>query len=275
MDMFAPDRLHVVACDSGAGSLMKAASDRGCRGIRDRTLILVRPTLFSVGPIGGIASPAEHFRWLSANIPGAVRFTGLDGHESSAARGLEENWAIVRSWSGPITLWHCSRNIVELSFYLTFSNTVPHSADVDIVDTATIGEGINGTGECRPEQLISAFADAYRLSEEDLRRDRERFQRLSAAPAGVRVFDDTFEMFEAAIDVHDDRLFRHVSSDWTPTRDVAAALFKAESDRGVREIEYAFMLWRLEILCLEGRLTRRGESDKPHDPLKGEIRKTA
>jgi hypothetical protein len=277
VELFSADRLHVIGSHSGAGWLIKTASDSGHK-IRNRNLIGFHPEFYSVGPIVGVAAPHEHMSWLRENAPGSIRFAGLDGAEADFARAEQGKWDFVKRWSGPMTLWYSSRSIDELCFYLAFVWAVPASADTEFIDVARApfdSGPVVGTGNCTSEMITEAAASARRLSNDELEADRRRFQWLNDEFRGVRVFEGD-EIVEALIDVHDSRIIGKLSTQWSSTRRIVAELYNDELSRGVREIEYAFLLWRMKVLCEQGRIARRGESDKllfADDPLKGDIRR--
>jgi hypothetical protein len=281
MNIFSPDRLHVVASDSGAGGLKQAAYDLGQRVHREgarRNIVVFNPTLFTVGPISGIAAPGEHVRWLEANARGAWRFTGLSGHEAGYIRRVESNWSHVRSWGGPITLWYSSRNVAERSFYLTYVNVHNDIPDTDIVDAARLPMQRHppiGIGELTPERMVQAAALSFRPDADQVEIDRRAFQALSDSPAGVRILEGG-DLVEAPIHAHDAKIIRRLDHTWKKLSRVMGDVYGEELERGTREIEYGFLLWRLEVLCKEGRIERRGESEKPlyeDNPSRGEVRR--
>ena len=262
-DVFAAGRCHVISCFSGSGWLKHAA------GLKHKSPIPIFAfcrLIYSAGPISGTTNPALYSNWCDQFAPGLRAFSGVD-HEGHIS-GFEQGWNDLLAWPGPVTFWFSKRNVQEYSFYLGFLQRYPRLGSVDFVDVSNVGNSgrmISGTGECTPDLLDAAWTGRYRLSPADLKRELEKYSDHMSTADGVRAFENG-KLITAPIEYHDAAILEQLDRDWVPLANVIGNLFEIHRGRDERQLEYFYLLWRVQVLAQSGRLDCIG------DPSEGDLR---
>jgi hypothetical protein len=258
-DVFAASRCHVLSSDSGSGWLKHAARLRNKSPI---TVFTFSRLIYSAGPISGTTNPSLYSNWCDQFAPGLRSFSGLD-HAGYIA-DIEQAWAQLLAWSGPVTFWFSSKNIQESSFYLGFLQSYPRLDSVEFVDVSRLGRSnrtITATGECSEDLLEAAWFDRYHLSPEDLKRELRKCSDHFEAGSGIRVFEDG-QLISAPFEFHDAAILEQLDRDWACLADVIGNLFAADQRRDARHLEYFYLLWRVKMLAIVGKLDCSGDFEE-------------
>ncbi len=276
MDMFSTTRLNVIASESGAGWLKTCAS---ARGEHQRTLLAFSQALLPVGPIAGVLDPGILKAWANSRAPGLIKYAGLLESDWETHRGsILASWQTIKTWDGPITLWYSTRNMAEYSFFVAFLQSIADVLKVDFIDVAAVdfnGARVPSTADCTPEMLEKAYASRFRLWDERLAHERAKTRALFESPSDLQIFRNG-SASEASLDAHDAKLLDQLDQTWRPTRSVVAALYEECDRTGFHDLDYGFLNWRLETLCTQGTIVRRGQSKRElfeDCPLMGDVRK--
>jgi hypothetical protein len=278
MHALSAERRHIVYSDSGAGVLKYAASRLRMEPLRD--LQCYGPALQAfLGPINLLARPAERRVWLDAHARDADVWWGLDAEKRSAYDAkLTTWWDELRTSARPTTIWHCSRDVADVSFLLALSSEGMLGEDIVLVDVALSDldpSEIISTGECRPEEILASADHAVSLTSRHIDLLKSRYEQLQKSTKSLRRFDPNGDVEEAAINSHDAVIRQFISTEWRPYRNIMSDILDSQKTRAVRDMEYAFVLWRVALMAAEGEIERRGASDRPlfkDDPLLGDLR---
>jgi hypothetical protein len=280
MHPLSPQRRQIIYSDSGAGALKQAAM---LRGERLKGLVPYGPMQEAfIGPIDLIAHPFERQIWREANDADTSIWRGLDAESRHKAdRAVASWWADLRTNKRPATIWHCSRDVGDVSFLVALLNEIEFEEDTLLIDVADIVSGkghVTSTGGCRPESILSAADSAVHLDEAKRDKLRKEFARFAASPKGLRLFDTNGVVQEAPIDAHDATILNFISDDWRSYIRVMSDVVKHQIDRDIRDLDYGVLLWRVDKLIEAGVIERRGGSREPlfvENPMMGDLRRVA
>lgn len=278
MHALSSERLHIVYSDSGAGALKYAASKLRAEPLRDLRCYGPAHQAY-LGPINLIARPAERRVWLDAHARDADLWSGQDADKRSAHDAkLTTWWDAIRAGARPTTIWHCSRDVADVSFLLALTSDGKLGDDVTVVDVALLDRDpaeITSTGECTPEEILAAADYAVPLAPSHVAMLTSQYEELRKSAKGLRRFDENGAIEEAAIDSHDAAIRQFISTEWKPFSKIMSDILNSQRPRAVSELEYFFILWRVALMTAEGEIEKRGANDRSpfeDNPVSGYLR---
>jgi hypothetical protein len=278
MHALSSKRTHFIYSDSGLGALKRAASALRGDSLGLRVAYGDGEQAF-LGPLDLIARPSERREWLTNYAPRATDWMGVEASRTSAHDvAMTQWWETARTMKGPKTVWHCSRDAGDASFLLALSSEAHLEDDTLLVDIASmdfVAGDVTSTGECSPEQMLKAGDHAVPIDAELIKGLHDRYDKLGPSQGGLRRLDAAGVLRTAALDSHDVTIRKFISEDWRPCQSVMTDIWKHEKSRRVREMEFGFILWRIEIMIAAGDVERRGGSSRPpfeEDPTMGDLR---
>jgi len=281
MHPLSPLRRQIIYSDSGAGALKQAAM---LRGEKLRGLVPYGPAEEAfLGPLDLLAHPSERQKWREAHDADTSVWRGLaEAGRHKADIRLTRWWDDLRADpSRPATIWHCSRNVGDVSFLLALAHEIEFAEDTLLIDVAPIRSGskhVTSTGGCRPQDILDAAGTAARLDGPIREKLQREFERLTSSSKELRRFDDDGIVQEAPFDAHDATILEFILADWRPYVRIMADIINLQVDRNLRDLDYGLMLWRVDKLIDAGVIERRGGSREPlfvENPLMGDLRRIA
>lgn len=246
----------------------------GIRGLP----IAISYMLENAGPLGLLDSPWERFGWFQSIGFDIHLYQGFvdDGPEALVAQ-WQDFWTRIDNWSGPFTIWFSGANAEDRSLLLAAARRIGVGRDIFMIDVAQPAGDVSGkpdVGELSPENLKLWIAQAERLDNARWRGLSEEYARLETSPLALRLFSEG-ELVEAPVEALDKRILSRITPDWASLSRTCAGIEGAFGNRGFRDFPYTWLLWRLDVLQIAGRIERRGGAFDPtfmEDPLKGEVR---
>ena len=160
---------------------------------------------------------------------------------------------------------------------LSLQNRIGGDRPVFLIDVGyPDGEqpAVTAVGELSPELLQLRLPQARRLVEPLASTLSEDYAAFASKPGIIRLLIDG-TLTGASIEATDARILSRLSSDWAPLSRTAGQIPGAFGSGGFRDLDYVWLLWRLEELRKSGRIERRGGSFDPEfmdNPLGGDVR---
>lgn len=268
--------LHVCCSDSSAGALKWAI--RNHTGSHAEQIVVVNQ-LGNAGPLPLLPKPAERVAWFAQSGFPVAYFLGFHDEPSALIEEWSFFWVQLTGWEGELVFWFSGRNASNVSEWLATVFSLPAERQIHFVDVSSgtgPEESVDDIGQLKPDLLRSYFSRIQLLD----RSQREililTHQRLSDESKGLRLFREG-QLFETSMTGLDDRICAKIGLDWKRANLIGAEVIAEAYSEGYRNIDYTFMLWRIEELQRTGRIERRGGAFDPTfagDPLAGEIRLT-
>lgn len=274
MRALSSSRFHIVGSDTGAGALKSAVSKlrwNPLPGLRGYAPV---PPAF-MAPIDLLARPVERRAWFDAHASGIEAWWGL----APKARGVADLeatawWDRLRAGPGPATVWYSSRDARDLSLVSALTRETTFDDDTLLVDVGTIGKC--SVGECSADDILDAATQhAGTLGQSEIGAFARLYERLSQASLDLRRFDGNGSIVEATMGSHDVDIRAALSTDWRPYGLVMGEILAQRVSRGLLDLTYGFVLWRVDRMIASGEVERRGASPKPlfeEDPTMGDVR---
>lgn len=246
----------------------------GIRGLP----IAISYMLENAGPLALLDRPQERFNWFQSIGFDIHLYKGFvdDGPEALVAQ-WQAFWVRIDDWAGPVVIWFSSQGASDQSLVLALVNRIGGARPVALIDVAEPVErrgGISGVGGLSPEDLQLWIPSAQALTETRLQSLRAEYAAFAAVPDALRVFTEG-RLTGAPVDGLDGRILSRVTAEWTPLARACATTPGAFGNGGYRDLEYSWMLWRVDELQRLGRIERRGgafDASFEDDPLAGEVR---
>ncbi len=280
-DALSPDRLHVVFCDSGAGTLKYWAA---LSGERLRNLLAFRAFAAPVGPVSLLFRPGERLIWAKTHAAGLAEIIALDTDEQTAEGAAPVPRAeheVVRQyadqWSERTTVWYCSRNTSEVSLLSAFLQIGPEFKNAKFIDVSAFADHISGLGLCRPEDFVHMGALARKLDDAETSRLQSIACRKSSGAALVRLFEAS-ELVEKEANCLDGEIINFLTTDFQKLAPVFAKFWNTHNSHGWHQLDFFFLVWRFRELARTGQIEWQGLGTDglfEDNPTRGEVRRAA
>ncbi len=269
------DHLHICCAESAAGSVKQFL--KGTTGIRTAPVIC-SSMMENAGPLTLLDHPQVRLDWFGSIGFDIHIYRGfIDDGPLALVNQWQTFWTRIDEWTGPFVIWFSSANAADRSLLLAAANRIGENRAVMLIDVAQAVGGLPGrsdVGELSPDELRLWRPQAEQLDVAGRQRLFEDYARFVAAPLALRLFSQG-QLIEAPIEGLDERILSRLTADWAPLARTCARIEGAFGNRGFRDFDYTWMLWRLDVLHQTGGLERRGGEFDPHfrdDPLKGDVK---
>ena len=266
--------LHVCCSDSAAGALKWAV--RYHTGGRAEQITVVNQ-LGNAGPLLLLPKPAERIAWFAQSGFPVAYFLGFHDEPSALIKEWRFYWDQLTGWEGEIVFWFSGRNASNVSEWLATVRSLPPERRIHFVDVSSETdpeETAHDVGHVKPELLRNFFSKIELLDHSQRENLLLIHHRLSDESKGLRLFREG-QLIEAPMTGLDDRICARIGLHWKKANLIGAQVGADAYSEGYQNIDYTFMLWRIEELQRTGRIERRGGTFDPtfaDDPLAGEIR---
>lgn len=265
--------LHICSNSSAAGCIKEMLREiTGKRGLP----VILSEMMENTAPLGLLDNPAGRLDWYESIGFDISLYLAFDSASELVSR-WEEFWTRIDAWDGPILLWISRFNALDQSLQLAVLNRAGRGRPLFIADVAEpAGDlpGICGVGGLAPEKLRAWIPRARKADAAASEQLNARHAALASAPKGIRLYTDG-DLLEAPFDAQDTRILSQFSPEWRPLSRAVAQTPGAFGNGGFVDLDYTWLLWRLEELRKSGRIERRGSGFDPQyreDPLGGEVR---
>ncbi|MFN3313972.1 MAG: DUF3658 domain-containing protein [Hyphomonas sp.] len=267
--------LHVCSQGASAGAIKMLLRKK--MGI-PRPSVVHSDMSENTGPLSLLDQPEQRFDWfLNSGFDVHVyEGFGADEQEAVIAR-WRSFWTQIDEWRGPFLFWYSHMSAQDQSLLLSLCNLIGQGRPVflmDVAEPAGDKHGVTSVGELSPDNLQCWLPQIREVDAALAETLRTRYSAFVTTTEDLRVFIEA-TVLEAPIKVMDDRILSQFSKEWTSLRRVAAEIPGAFGRGGYRDLNYSWLLWRLDALQRAGLIERRGGSFDPdfrEDPLVGEVR---
>lgn len=269
------DCLHVCSSDSAFGSIRQML--RHVTGTRN-TPVVCSNMLENAGPLNLLDKPEARLEWFSScGFDPHIYMGFVDEGPEELVKRWQEFWTRIDEWSGPLVLWFSNLNAWDSSLLLAIANRLSSARSVFLID---VGEPQNNispvldVGLLRPLDLKHWAENLRGASERSLDTLRAQSAQFSAPSDTIRVFING-RLAAAPIEALDASILSVFSTEWAPLSRSVARIPNAWGNGDRLDLNYTWLLWRVDELERAGRIERRNGKFDPHfsdDPLKGEVR---
>jgi Protein of unknown function/Domain of unknown function (DUF1835) len=267
--------LHVCTGDSASGSVREML--RLVTGTRSIPLVCSN-MLENAGPLNLLDKPKARLEWFSSCGFDAHMYMGfIDEGPEQLVKGWQAFWTEIDEWPGPFALWFSSLNAWDSSLILAIANRLSAARSVFLVDVAEPQNNISSVsdvGELRPLDLKPWAEYLSGATASSLDGLRAQSASLSTMNDALRVFIDG-RLATAPVEGLDASILSVFSTKWAPLSRSVARIPNAWGIGDHRDLNYTWLLWRVDELERAGRIERRNGKFDPHfrdDPFKGEVR---
>lgn len=268
-NIFGKDHFHITSWHDGVGALIHAGNEAGFK-VRNK-IIDIRPISPILGSVSYQLAPERHFEWLEKHAPELLKFACISADElPRAEQCMQGKLSLIKLIDSPKTYWYSSRNISEYSSFLAFVCTQQPDETFNFVDVAQAG--FIATEGCPPEGIYEAFKHTFKLDASMLRKFQEQFDAINREDTqSLHLFREG-RVKQAPFNFFDETILKYIGTNWRRLGFAVQNIYTEQRHKKRREFTYDFLLWRLSVLQASGKIERRGESAKPHNPLQGEVR---
>ncbi|MBA4225204.1 MAG: hypothetical protein C0456_01120 [Hyphomonas sp.] len=267
--------LHVCTTDSAAGAIKWMFLEKIHAA---RPPVLWSGMMENVGPIALLGQPRERFDWFIDVGLDLHIYMGYSEEGPEALIGFWQSfWAQIDAWNGPILYWFSSLSAQDRSLLLSLHRRIGETRPIFLVDVGHPREGqtaVTSPGELSPENLLLRIPQAQRLRTSLKLSLNESYASFASQPKVLRLLSGDI-LCEATIETADARILTSFSPEWAPLRRIMASIPGAFGIDGFRDLDYTWLLWRVNELCNTGRIERRGGAFDPQfrdDPFLGDAR---
>ncbi len=267
--------LHVCCGEPAAGSTKVALRElTGIRGLP----VICSNMLENAGPLDFLDKPQERLSWFHGAGFDIHKYKGFS---EQGPQAMVDQWQVfwtrIEEWTGPVMVWFSSRNASDRSLLLALVSRLGATCPIYLIDVAKPaidGPGASDVGELSPELLKRWIPMAEQLAEARLHVSGAEYDALVAAPNALRMFADG-QLSGAPLDGLDGRILSGITAEWTSLSRCAAGIPGAFGNGGYRDLDFTWLLWRIEELQRTGRIERRDGRFDPEfrgNPLEGDVR---
>lgn len=267
--------LHICTEDSASGAIKWMLRERiGSR----RPPVIHSGMMENVGPISLLDKPRERFDWfISKGLKLHIYKGYLEEGPEAVIHNWQTFWTQIDEWNGPLLFWFSSLSAQDRSLLLSLNNRIGGSWPIFLVDVGhPAGEqaAVTAVGEISWEKLQLRASQAQNLKEPLVSSLNDNYANFASLPKELRLLSGKL-LYETTIEKADTRILSSFSSDWAPLRRTVASVPGAFGIGGFRDLDYTWLLWRVDELCNTGRIERRGGAFDPlfrDDPFLGDAR---
>lgn len=276
--MDAPDLaacLHVCSVDASAGAIKwMLRHEFGTR----RPPVIYSHMMENVGPLRLLDQPRKRYDWFLGIGFEVCVYQGLTEEGAEAVVGQWTSfWTRIDEWDGPILFWFSGLSAQDQSLLLSVYNRVGCDRPIFVVDVSEpAGDlpGATAVAAISSEKLRMWIPKARKVDGALAETLKEHYAALVSSPKDIRLFSGG-DLVETPKETLDARILSQFSPEWRPLTRAAAEIPGAFGAGGFRDMDFVWLLWRLEELRKAGRIEQRGGGFDPEfkdNPLGGDVR---
>lgn len=264
--------LHICTDDSSAGAVKQVLRQEGLPG---RLNVASSLMMENVGPLQLLARPKDRLEWFSSVGFDLPVFRGQEPED--LIDDWQSFWTQFDEWTGPVMVWFSSLSAMDRSLLLALCDQIPDHERLFILDVgrpAGDNRPVTAIGELNPLILQQRLPHCRQVDADLAAAFTARYAEHSSNPQALRLLTEG-SLVEAPIQTADARFLAKLSKDWCSLARAAAETAGSFGNGGFRDLDYTWLLWRLEELQRAGTIERRGGSFDPsflEHPFVGEVR---